>query len=135
MCKSNCNLKKQKTICYIFSSINLIDLGKDIDDLINNFNETICYIEKCSYCNFKDINNESNFIKLSCCNGVLCKKCFEMEDDFNYVREDDYICGECKTECYNCGDYFIGDDMEYGENMELYCNCCIEDEREENVSD
>ena len=65
----------------------IIDLGRDIDKMINDFNDDKKF-KKCINCNFKDINNEFNF-KLYCCCCNINKLCFNCYN--NIYKKDDFI--------------------------------------------
>ena len=102
-----------------------IDLGKDIDEIINDFNVfKIDYTKnfrnelvKCVNCNFKDIDNKYNYNNLCvCCNKVICLECYN-KDDLNLDdiicnfedNRDEWMCKECGYECEECNEYYNED--------------------------
>ena len=106
-----------------------IDLGRDLDELINSFNDfKIDFrnnfrneLVKCMNCNNKDIDNKYNYKNICCnCNKVICLDCYN-----NYYKDDklltdniicnfeddkdDWLCLECGYQCENCNEYFCED--------------------------
>tara|TARA_R110000787_G_scaffold250799_1_gene356371 strand:- start:51 stop:707 length:657 start_codon:yes stop_codon:yes gene_type:complete len=99
-----------------------IDLGKDIDELINSFNVfKIDYTNdfrnnliECVNCNNIDIDNKYNYNNLCvCCNKVICLECYNTDDlnlddiisNFKDNRNE-WMCKECGYECQECNEYY-----------------------------
>ena len=66
----------------------IIDLGRDLDDLINSFNDDK-KLEKCIFCNFIDINNFYNYKNYCCFKCEINKLCFRCYN--NIYKKDDFI--------------------------------------------
>ncbi len=123
MCnKSNNNMS--------FSSESLVlDLSKDIDELIDGFVDTygeeILKMVECVCCKETDIDNEYNFKSIcNSCNSYLCLKCMKMIEEEELEMEE-FLCNQEEEEhnwlCVECGNLCECGCMEYYNEYDIMC--------------
>ena len=133
-----CKIDKENKMWKINTTNLKIDLGKDLDELINLFNDDE-EMEVCGWCDLIDINNEYNFKKVcSNCEEVYCLDCFEEltkkeeidEQIKNYKEgENHWLCGDCSNYCSFCDNDYIIEDMvdliDREGDVEYFCLDCV----------
>ena len=123
-----------------------IDLGKDIDELINSFNvfkkdytnDFRNNLIECVNCNNIDIDNKYNYEKLCCCcNQVICLECYnkddlDLDDIISNFKDNrvDWLCQECGYKCEKCNQYYNEDYFRSvldrdGDIIMICCLTCI----------
>ena len=147
MCNSIKSCICEKEMCG-FDSSNVLDLGKDIDTLIDTFNNDKEIIT-CNYCCEEDILTDDNFVRICIlCEEYYCIKCFfDMEPtrEHNYwydniserkgsslenVDIETFLCYGCSCRCEGCEECVCEESIwelyDFQEEDYLYrCNDCI----------